>query len=476
MSWNEAGRTTGLLLLLLGGMLLVTAGLGGVMENAAWGKLLAVGLVWLLLGSGLRWFLREERGWFAANPFLVAAYCWGLASVLGSVPYWLALPGLEWGAALFESVAGFTGTAASLWSSTGELPQMLIWWRSLSQWMGGLGGILLLQGLLPLMGLGDREGGGKGLGWKLEGVLRMALPVYVGGTAFLGLLLVGVGLPWWQAGVHAMAAVSTGGLFGELPQGAGRWVEWLLTLGMWVGGMNFVLLGMLCCGRLGSVSQDVCREWIWYVSAGLLAVIALTLFFLGEGVSVGERVHEGVFHAVSMLSTTGYVRSGVWNVGAFVQTLLLMLMWVGACTVSGGSGVRWRRIMLMERHARKGLLQMVHPAAVLPQDSEYLQEEEWRDLGGVLAFLLLHLGCWFLLSLLLTLDGRSALAALSSALSALNNVGPAFGEMAGKEGARMLSSWEDFSDFGRAVAMFAMLAGKLEILTVYALLVRRGGA
>ncbi len=480
ISGSEAARTTGVLLLLLGIMLLGTAIWGRVLGDRAWSKLLVLGFLWLAGGLGLRflvagrWFSVVGMGWLSGNPFLMASYCFGVAVVLGSIPYWLVLPGVGLGGALFESVAGFTGTAASLFSADEELSEMLIWWRGSSQWLGGMGTILLIQGLLPLPGFGVQGGSNFGLGWQFNQVLRWVLPVYVGGTLCLALLLKGTGLSVWEAGVYAMGTLSTGGLLGRLPADLGTEGMWLLSLGMCLGGMNFILLGLVCWRRWWAVSIGMRREWFWYVVLVVLGAVFLMWSWSKFGVSLEQGIREGFFHAASMLSTTGYSHGWGLPGSSFMQALSLLLMWVGACTASGGSGVRWQRVILMGHNLKRGMLQILHPAGVWGHSTDLSGDDSWSDLGGVLAFLLLHLSCWLVLSLLLTLDGHSALGALASILSVLNNVGPAFTTAEGAKGLTVLAGWESFSSTGITVAITAMLIGKLEVVTLCILFLRRG--
>jgi trk system potassium uptake protein len=444
--------------------------------------------------SGGGWALERAAGGArslgAREGFLVVALTWLVAAAFAALTYVLSGEAqLDRPVdAYFEAMSGFTTTGASVVTDVDALPRSLLLWRQLTQWLGGMGIIVLALAVLPRL----RVGGRQLLEFELPGpevepltsrirdTARRLWLLYIALTAVLVVVLLAYGLSGvddrmgpFNAFSFAFATLPTGG-FATDPRSAENFAaasQWTIAAFMALAGVNYALLYRAFVRREGrALPRD--EEFRLYVALLALGSTVVAVELWTEGVSTGEAaIRHGVFNAVSMMTTTGFASADF----ALWPTLTLMalvgLMFVGASAGSTSGSVKVVRHLLQGKVLRRELAQTVHPELVVPVRFNNAVVDE-RALRAATSFVLLYIGIFVVGASLLAIDAArtnlelSALDAIAAAATTLGNVGPGLG-LAGPMG-----SFEPFSDFSTVVMVTLMWLGRLEVIPVVVLFTR----
>ena len=414
----------------------------------------------------LRRIPARRREYYAREGFVTVGLSWVALSAFGALPFCLSGAVPSYVDAFFETVSGFTTTGASVIADVEALPMSLLYWRSFTVWLGGMGVLVFVLAVSPMTAgeSGDAlhllraESPGVNVG-KLVPRMRRSTTIlyliYIGLTVLMFVLLV-FDMPVFDALTTAFATAGTGGFS---IRNAGMSVyspysQTVITVFMILFSINFSLYYLLLIGK---IRQALRSEEMW-VFLGILAAaslaVAVNILPLFSG--FGEAFHHAVFTAASMMSTAGFAISDFSLWPWFSQTVLLVLMFVGACAGSTGGGIKIVRIMIGAKLARRGVQRAIHPQQVkcIHIDGEPLDED---TCGSVSAFLLVYALLFVLFLLLLALDGLDFITTFSAAASCFNNIGPGLG-LAGP-----MSNYGCFSAFGKLLLSFAMLFGRLEL-------------
>ncbi|HEU6445126.1 MAG TPA: TrkH family potassium uptake protein [Gaiellaceae bacterium] len=452
---------------------------------------LAAGAVAAAVGFALE---RVTQGAERVGPregFLVISVLWALVAALGALPYLFA--GEEQLAnpldAYFESMSGFSGTSASVLSNVEGLNQSLAMWRQLTAWVGGLGILVLGLAVLPRLRVGGRqlfELDAPGpdldpLAVTIRETARRFVILYVGLTflEIAALVLVGwtgldeeMGL--FEAVAHSFGTLATAGFSteNESVSAFGPATQWVLIAFMFLAGTNFALMyRAFIRGRPVSFARD--DEFRLYVALLTLGSALLVVELLSEGLARGEEaVRHGVFQTVSTMTTTGFasVDYNEWTFPAAVTIVALMFFGGSAGSTSGSLNVV--RHVLIGRILRRELELAVHPELIRPVRLNGRVVED-RALRGVIAFVLLYVGCFALGAFGLMLDAArtdlelTPFDAVAAAATTIGNVGPGFG-IAGP-----LGSFAEYGAPSKVILIVLMWLGRLEIIPVAVLLMRR---
>jgi trk system potassium uptake protein TrkH len=435
-----------------------------------------------LTGTNARVGIREG--------FLVVSLTWLAAAALGALPYLLS--GEEELSrpvdAYFEAMSGFTTTGASVLTDVEGLSQSLAMWRQFTQWLGGMGIIVLFLAVLPRLRVGGRQMFESELpGPELEALTvrirdaaRQLWVLYVGLTAAEVLALALLGwtgvderMNLFEAVAHAFTTLPTGGFSTQarsIEQFAAA-TQWVLVLFMALAGANFALhYRALVRRRPGVFLRD--EEFRLYVGLLTLGSLVLFLELLANDLYAGEEaVRAAAFQAVSMMTTTGFATADVNEWGLLAAVVLVALMFIGGSAGSTAGSVKVVRHLLLGRILRRELDVTVHPELVTRVRLNG-RPVDGKSLRAIESFVLLYIGVFAVGTLLLVLDAARVglelrlLDAVGTAATTLGNVGPAFG-FAGPMG-----SFEPYSDVSTLVAISLMWAGRLEIIPIVVLLTR----
>ena len=441
-----------------------------------------VALERLTVGSAGRVGVREG--------FLVVALTWLLAAAFASIPYFfeggeqLASP-VD---AYFEGMSGFTTTGASVVTDYDEINRSLGIWRQFSQWLGGMGIIVLAIAVLPRLRVGGRqmmESELPGpeiaqLSERIRSTARKLWVFYVGLTALqtgmlatLGWVGIDNAMTPYQALAHAFSTMPTGG-FSTRPDSAAGFsaeAQWILALFMLIAGANFALMYRgFVLRRPRVLVRD--EELRLYIALTLVALVALTATLWGYGIAEGEEaVRTAFFQVVSIITTTGLVTTDFALWPALLLLMLFALMFVGGSAGSTGGSIKVVRHLLLGKVLRREIDQTLSPEFVMPIRLNGSPVDE-RTVRAVAAFILLYVGFWAVGASVIAIDsaitgaGLGTLDSLATSATAIGNIGPAFG-VAGPYG-----SFAPLGDVSKITMIALMWVGRLEIIPVVVLLTR----
>ncbi len=464
----------------IGVALLAPLALSLAYRDGSWPSFLlpAVGLV--LAGAGGMWAtgLQGRRMGYVSNRdvYLSVTLAWTLAALLGGIPFLIEGTFHSLLDSTFEAMSGFTTTGATLLSDIeGETPSILFW-RSMTHWLGGIGIVVLFVAVAPLLGVGAA----RLLGAEVSGLTQPRLTpriadtakalivIYLAISAAETIALLAAGLPLYDALIHTFGTVATGG-FSHKTASVGFYdslaVEAIIIFFMTASGVSFSLYYLLYTRRRLDVLLD--RELLAYLGIIVAAVFFLwgVLVFEGTyGGSGGQALRDSAFTVSSIITTTGFVTADFdrWETAAKIT--LVLLMFVGGCAGSTAGGIKVIRVLIVFRTILQDIFRMVHPRAITPlQLGGRVVPEGARVavLGLFAAWIVVFAVATFLVALQ---EKLTLISSITAVATTLNDVGPGLGQVGATE------SFEIVNPFGRVVLTVCMLLGRLEIFTVLALL------
>ena len=441
------------------------------------GNVLAFGLpalVTLALTSAVFLLTRSPDSYVSGRDvFLIVVLGWLGVGAIGAVPF--VLSGLMGPVdAFFESMAGFTTTGSSTIPAPEEVAPSLLLWRSLTQWAGGIGIVVLFVAVAPLVGFGATQlysaEVANPMPERITPRIRETAKIlaYVYGALTLGglvaLLLAGMGP--FDAFNHALTTVSTGG-FSTRSDSIGAFDSWAIELaiigGMLLSGVNFALYFYAARGRTGHALGN--REFLAYLSivAGSTILLTTILYASDYGDSPLTAFREALFQSASLATGTAFSTAAWASWGPFAQVFLMLLMAIGPCAGSTGGGLKVIRAILLARHAWQEVFRIMHPQAVTPLKlGNRVIPERMR--GAFLGFFFVYVALLLVGTLLIALHGVPVGAAFGSVFACLNITGTALGPV-GSAG-----FYADLPASAKVLLTFFMLMGRLELFTVLVLL------
>ncbi|MBF0432637.1 MAG: TrkH family potassium uptake protein [Fibrobacteria bacterium] len=408
------------------------------------------------------------------SSILIVAFGWMAFSLFGSLPYYFCNV-LSITDSVFETMSGFTTTGATVILNIEEdLSKSLLFWRSFTQWMGGMGIIVLSLAIMPLLGAGGAvlyraEVPGPSsdkIMPRLQATAKILWVVYVAFTVVLAILLKLFDMSWFDAINHAMTTLSTGGFSTRNASVAAfnsPAIEWSIIVFMFIGGANYSLhYKLFVHGHVRAFRKN--REFLFYTLIILLATVGISfeMGFFHNTDSALDLLRDAMFQVVSIVTTTGYITSDYELWGQFSQYIIFLLMFVGGCGGSTGGGIKVIRVYISIKIALLQIAQMLHPNAVyfIKVGKTTVSEEM---VGRVMGFIILYIWILGIASLLLTFFGHDFVTSISAVASCLGNIGPGFGEVGAVDNYYMVH------ESAKWVLTFCMLAGRLELFTILVL-------
>ncbi len=425
----------------------------------------------LLVGLPCMRLKSDTRDVRAKEGLVVVSLAWVLLSAFGTLPFILhgSIPNFI--NAMFEVVSGFTTTGATILKDVEVLPRGLLFWRSFTHWVGGMGVLILTLAVMPKLSgrgavLARAESPGPTFSKvvpKMRDTARLMYAIYsVLTLVLLGMLLVS-GMPFFDALIHTLGAAGTGG-FSNKNLSVGfynnPWAEGIITLFMLLFGMNFVVYFKLLRGEgLRAFKSDEVRAY-WLIALSTMVLIALEI--LPEHSGFLQAFRYSSFQVSSIMSTTGYATTNFALWPQFSHILLLLLMLIGACAGSTAGGIKVSRVVILGKASAREIGQAAAPRKVrmLHMDKKILPEETLRS---VLVFFFIYMAFLFLGTLVASTDGHDFVTCFSAVASCLSNIGPGLG-LVGPVG-----NFDIFSPHVKVLLTFLMLAGRLEFIPLLTL-------
>ncbi len=413
-----------------------------------------------------------EEGLTIQQSFLLTTLVWAMLPLFGAIPFMLGETRLGFVDAYFESMSGLTTTGTTVLEGLDDLPKGILLWRGILQWLGGLGIVIVALVFLPVMRVGGmqffRSEGfdtfGKALPRTID-ISKGVLNVYLGLTAICTLFYLALGMDAFEATVHSLTTVSTGGFstsdasFASFP-GAPQYVAVVFMI---LASLPFVRMMQGVHGNIRPLLQDTqVRTYLRWIGYAVILVVGYDLVDLGE--LSEERFRERLFNVVSIFSGTGYGDGDLMGWGHMPFVVLIIVGAIGGCTGSTGCSIKIFRYQLMLNALAQQTRRIFNPSSVmiLRHEGRRVEDEVLQSVMLLFTFYILSLGFF---SVALELAGLTVLESVTAAWTSIFNVGPVFGENVAASGAL-----HGFPDEAKALMILAMLMGRLEIVAVVVLL------
>ncbi len=427
-----------------------------------------VGIALFLIGT-----TEKELKITSREAFAIVTFGWIIAAALGALPFFFM--GYTYTDSFFEAMSGFTTTGASIMTNIEANPRGILFWRDLTHWLGGMGIIVLSLAVLPFLGVGGMElykaevpgPVAEKLTPRVQQTAMLLWGVYVFISALEVLFLWLGGMNIFESLTHTFGTMATGG-FSPLNSSIGQYnnpyFDWVITAFMFIAGANFALHYMVLKGNLKAWWKD--PEFKFYTGVIVFSVFTATLFlFLGHYYdSFIDSLRYASFQVVSIITTTGYTTADYEKWPVYIQTLLLVLMFVGGCAGSTGGGIKNIRILILLKRAYIELYKLVHPRAVI---SMKVGENNVDDkvVNAITAFFFIYIAVFSICTLIMSAMGLDPLSAIASVAATLCNIGPGLGSVGPAD------NYAHIPSAGKWLLSFCMLLGRLELYTVLVLLV-----
>jgi trk system potassium uptake protein TrkH len=407
------------------------------------------------------------------DGYLIVAITWIICSFFGLLPFYIsgAIPNVT--DAFFETMSGFTTTGSSILTDIESLAPSLLFWRSIIQWIGGMGIIVLTLAILPALGVGgsslftaevpgptpDR------LRPKITETAKRLWIIYVALTLIQTLLLRFGGMTWFDALCHSFTTMATGG-YSTKQASIGHWdsgfIHYVIIAFMFLAGMNFTMTYFIANFNFQKVWRN--EEFRWYLNITAIFVAIITLgVFLSQDLSFEESFRVAAFQVTSILTTTGYATADYLSWIPLLTSLLIILFFIGGSAGSTGGGIKVMRVLILLKDSVYELKRLIHPRAVIPTRCN--DKAVSPDVvNNILTFTLIYIMIIIMSIPIMSAVGLDFETSFGAIITSIGNVGPGLGSVGPAE------NFAHIPAFGKWYLSFLMLLGRLELFTVLVVL------
>jgi len=452
-------------------------------EKEAWG-ILNAGIITVFIGLLLFFFNKPiHKNIQKKEGYLIVTFGWLILSITGMLPYLLsgAIPTIS--DAFFETISGYSTTGSSILTNIEAMPKGILFWRSATHWIGGMGIIVLTIAILPLLGIGGMqlfmaEAPGPSadkLHPRITDTAKRLYLIYVVLTFAEFFLLKAAGMTWFDAINHAMATVSTGGFSTKTDSIAfyngSPIIQYIIIFFMFIAGTNFVLTYFALKGKVKKVYESEEFRYYFFGILGISMIISVIIIFFKDETMVTTLAHPEVlgktesairhslFMVTSVVTTTGFVSADftMWNF--FATGIFFALFFTGGSAGSTSGGVKVVRHIVMLKNSFLEFKKALHPNAIIPvrYDGKSVNQ---TIVFNIISFFIIYMLIFIMASVTLTLLGLDFLSALGAAASSLGNIGPAIGSVS------PVDNFAHLTAPAKWFCSFLMLIGRLELFTV----------
>ena len=435
-----------------------------------------IGSSFITIFIGILFILANLEKNFKLNlqqTFLFSALAWFLIAIFGSLPFLLSPITFSISDAFFESMSGITTTGATVITNLDATPKSILLWRSIMQWLGGIGIIVMAITILPLLKVGGMQL------FKMEGplstekilprtleVATILISTYLVLTIICALLYWFFGMSVFDSVAHSMTTLATGGFsthnnsigFFENPN-----IEIIASVFIILGSIPFITYLKFVKGNKRIFLEDIQIKGLINILVISIIIMFAYLFFISNELSIFDKLRISAFNVVSILSGTGYVTDdfGLW--GKFSLIFFLFLMFIGGCAGSTACGIKIFRLQMLIIFLKNQIKKLISPNSVIVV--KYNNQKITDDfIKSVITFIFSFLFIFLIIALLLSLTGLDFITAISGAASSISNVGPGLGDIIGPNG-----NYKNIPDVSKWVLSFGMLLGRLELFAILVL-------
>ncbi|MCM4154814.1 potassium transporter TrkG [Gramella sp. AN32] len=477
----------GLLLLCNGGFMLLATIVSWIYNDGVTLEISTAALITLFLGTLLMFTTRgHSKEVKVREGYIIVTFGWIFMALSGALPYVISETIPRFTNAFFETMSGYTTTGASILNDIEAIPKGILFWRSLTHWIGGMGIIVLAIAILPLLGIGgmqlfSAESPGPSadkLKPRITDTAKRLWLIYVSYTVAETILLWVAGMSFFDAINHAFSTLSTGG-FSTKNASMAYWnnnpiIQYIVIIFMFLAGSNFVLSYFAFKGRFSKILHDDEFNWYFYFIGGFTVISALVIYFQAD-VSISSIDHpmvwgeaesafrHSLFQVLAVITTTGFVSADYTMWTPFLTIFFFGMFFLGGSAGSTAGGVKVMRHIIMIRNGIIEFKRTLHPNAILPTrfNGKSISKE---IVFNILGFFILYMLSFIIGAVVLASFGLDFETAIGGAASTLGNVGPAFG------GLSPVNNFDMLPDLGKWWCAFLMLIGRLELFTVLIIL------
>lgn len=403
--------------------------------------------------------------------FFVVSFTWIIISIIGAIPFVASGEIPNFADAVFETSSGFSTTGSSILTDIEGLSKGMLFWRSLTHWLGGMGILILAVAIIPMLYKGKQNMALESTGptidktsSKMADTAKSLYKIYFGFTVILTVLLMAGGMNLYDSLIHTFGTVGTGGFsnYGtSVAHFDSLYIEVVIMIFMFLCGVSFNLY--ILTGSKGPKVIIKNPEFRLYVIITVIAIalISISLLLSGEYSSAQHAVRYSSFQVVSIITTTGYATCDFNQWPSFAKCVLFLLFFCGGCASSTAGGVKIYRILVLFRMVKRSISIRLHPNAII---NVSIKDKKLKNdvVINVTSFLLLYLFMFIIGTLLISLDNFDLTTSISATATCLGNIGPGFGLIG------PIDNFSIFSPFSKIVMSFLMIAGRLELFTFLA--------
>jgi len=420
----------------------------------------------------LMWFFSrnsKDKELKKRDGYLIVTLGWVLMSSFGSLPYLLsgAIPSFT--DAFFETISGYSTTGASILTDIEVVHKGILFWRSLTQWIGGMGIIVLAVAILPILGIGGMQlfvAEAPGISPdkmqpRIKETAKRLWYIYLGLTLIETALLWVGGMTFYDAVNHALTTMATGGFStknASIAYYTSPFIQYVIIAFMFIAGTNFTISYFFFKGYFRKILDNEEFRYYFFFCAFNALLVGLTVYFVTD-LAFEQAFRDGLFQVVSVITTTGFVSADytVWT--PFLTLLFFILMFFGASAGSTAGGVKIVRHVILVKNSILELKRQIHPSAVIPV--RFNGKAITRDITfNILAFIMIYISVFGIGAVLIAATGVDFMSAIGAAATCLGNIGPGLGTVG------PVNNFSHLPDVAKWILSFLMLVGRLELFTV----------
>lgn len=467
--FKAIGKIMGALLFLLGSLMLPAAAISWAYGEDS-NPILISAAISLFMGLVLFFsFSKQDQLVRKREGYMIVALSWILMTIFGMIPFVISEEVTSTADAIFETVSGLTTTGASILTDIEAMPKGLLFWRSTTHWIGGLGIIVLTVAIFPLLGIGGIElfvaespgPTSDKVHPRISETAKRLWYIYVGLTVACALLYWAGGMTFFDAVNHSFATLATGGFSTKNSSFAyydSAFLEYVAILFMFLAGSNFTLLYFGLMGKFRRIIRN--DEFKTYALVLVVLSVALTYpIYTQSGSELELSFRKSAFQVVSIITTTGFITDDYTQYGTGVTFTFFMLLFLGGCAGSTAGGIKFVRHTVFLKNSWLEFKRIVHPRAIVPLIING-DRVTGRIINNIMNFLLIYLLTFVVGALIISLMGYDLATSLGSVATCLGNTGPAIGQVG------PVNNFAFFSPSAKIVLSVIMLLGRLELFTI----------